>query len=60
MGDKYTHLIHIKRSEMGHTYVLISDKTLQEVLSNHHEFVLELRIVLMLWAVKVQNTLSVL
>jgi len=30
---------------MGHTYVVISDNTLQEVPSNHHEFVLELRIV---------------
>jgi hypothetical protein len=30
---------------MGHSYVVISDNTLQEILSNPHEFVLEFRVV---------------
>jgi hypothetical protein len=45
MGDKYTHLIPIRRYRNGSYIVVISDNTLREILNNPHEFVLELRIV---------------
>jgi hypothetical protein len=44
---------------MCHTYVVISENTLQEMLSDPHEFVSEVGDCRMLRAVKMQNTFSV-